>query len=68
MDWANYPLKASGIFIAICTGEVLVFSLVLWLTKYVKLPKYDKINDERNSSKVSGKLTLQGSREENTTY
>ena len=58
MDWANNPLEASGIFVAICVGEIIIFSLVLALTKYVKLPKYEKMSDEQNMAKISGKLTL----------
>ncbi len=58
MDWANNPLTASGVFVAICAGEVIIFSLVLAFTKYVKLPKYGKISDDLNMAKLSGKLTL----------
>ena len=58
MDWANNPLTASGVFLAICAGEIIIFSLVLALTKYVKLPKYGKISDDQNMAKLSGKLTL----------
>lgn len=65
MDWINNPLEASGVFFAICAGEIVIFSLVLALTKYVKLPKYEKMSDEYNMAKISGKLTLQGSREDN---
>ncbi len=65
MDWANNPLEASGIFVAICVGEIIIFSLVLALTKYVKLPKYEKMSDEQTMAKISGKLTLQGSRDDN---
>jgi hypothetical protein len=65
MDWVDHPLEASGVFLAICVGEVIIFSLILALTKYVKLPKYESISDDQNMAKLSGKLTLQGSRDDN---
>jgi hypothetical protein len=46
MDWQNNPITASGVFLAICAGEVIIFSLVLFFTKYVKLPKYEKMSDD----------------------
>jgi len=65
MDWVNNPFVAVGVFLGVCVGEVAVFSLVLAISKYVKLPKYEKISDEQDARKMSGKLTLQGSREDN---
>ena len=65
MDWFSNTGVAIGVFCGLCVGEVLIIYLVYVLSKYVKLPKYEKLFDEQNARKVSGKLTLQGSREDN---
>lgn len=58
MDWFNNTGVAIGIFLGFCAGEVLIFSLLLVITKYLKLPKYASITDEKNVRYLSGKLTL----------
>ena len=63
MDWFNKPLEATLIFLGLLVAEVIIFSLLLLLTMRVKIPKYLKMQEELDAKKLSGRLSIQGSRE-----
>jgi hypothetical protein len=63
MDWFNKPLEATLIFLGLLVAEVIIFSLLLLLTMRVKIPKYLKMQEDLDARKLSGRLSIQGSRE-----
>ena len=58
LDWFNNTGVAIGVYLGFCAGEILIFSIVFAVSKYLKLPKYEQLSDEYKMQKITGKLTL----------